>query len=59
MSDDVDIDAGVVLAGTPLEQVADAIFRALVEVASGTQTKSERQGIGEEEFAPWVLGPVL
>jgi altronate hydrolase len=30
-----------------------------VAVASGKKTKSEAQGIGEEEFAPWIIGPVL
>jgi hypothetical protein len=28
-------------------------------VDGGKQTKSEAQGLGEQEFAPWVLGPVL
>lgn len=59
MSDDIDIDAGVILSGTPMDVVADRIFRALVGMASGGKTRSESQGIGEEEFAPWVLGPVL
>jgi len=59
MRGDMDIDAGVVLAGAPLATVGDAIFRALVAMASGGKSKSEAQGIGEEEFAPWVLGPVL
>jgi len=28
-------------------------------VASGKKTKSELAGVGEEEFAPWMLGPTL
>jgi altronate hydrolase len=28
-------------------------------VANGKRTKSELQGLGDEEFAPWILGPVL
>jgi altronate hydrolase len=59
MPHDMDIDAGVILTGTPMERVADRIFRVLLCVASGEKTKSELQGVGEEEFAPWVLGPVL
>jgi len=26
-------------------------------VAGGEKTKSELDGIGDEEFAPWTLGP--
>ena len=25
----------------------------------GKRTKSEIEGVGEEEFAPWTIGPVL
>jgi altronate hydrolase len=28
-------------------------------VASGKKTKSELEGVGEEEFAPWSIGPTL
>jgi len=28
-------------------------------VASGERPKSEQQGLGDEEFQPWILGPVL
>ena len=28
-------------------------------VASGERTKSELNGVGEEEFAPWSIGPTL
>ena len=35
------------------------VFEEVVAVASGRKTKSEAQGIGEEEFAPWIIGPVL
>jgi hypothetical protein len=28
-------------------------------VAGGERTKSELAGIGDEEFAPWVLGPIF
>ena len=59
MRDDMDIDAGVILTGTPLEQVGRQIFQRLLEVASGSRTLSEQHGIGDEEFAPWDLGPTL
>lgn len=59
MADDMDINAGVVLEGVPIQDVAAAIFEEIIEVASGKRTKSELQGLGGEEFAPWVVGPVL
>lgn len=59
MKDDMDLDAGVILSGTPVEQVGRQIFELLLEVASGRKTKSEQQDVGEEEFAPWDLGPTL
>jgi altronate hydrolase len=55
----MDIDCGVILQGTPLEVVGRQVFEEVVAVASGKKTKSEAQGIGEEEFAPWIIGPVL
>jgi len=59
MPDDMDIDAGVILRGTPIQDVAAAIFEEIIQVASGKRTKSELQDLGEEEFAPWTVGPVL
>jgi altronate hydrolase len=59
MIDDMDINAGVVLEGTPVEEVGRQIFEEIVAVASGKKTKSEINGVGEEEFAPWSIGPTL
>jgi altronate hydrolase len=59
MEEDMDINCGVILEGTPLEAVGRQVFEEVVAVASGRKTKSEAQGIGEEEFAPWIIGPVL
>lgn len=59
MSDDMDLDAGTVLEGESLESVGHRLFDLILEVASGAPTKSERQGVGEEEFAPWHIGPTL
>ena len=56
---DMDINAGVILDGTPVEEVGRQIFEYVLQVASGTKTKSELLGIGEEEFAPWSIGPTL
>jgi len=59
MRDDMDIDAGVILAGESVETVGAGIFDAILDVASGRKTKSEQHGIGEEEFIPWLIGPIL
>jgi altronate hydrolase len=59
MIDDMDIDAGVILEGTPVEQVGRQIFEEILAVAGGKKTKSEINGVGEEEFAPWSIGPTL
>jgi altronate hydrolase len=59
MVDDMDINAGVILEGTPVESVGRQIFEEILAVASGKKTKSEINGVGEEEFAPWSIGPTL
>jgi altronate hydrolase len=59
MRDDMDVNAGVILAGTPVEEVGRHIFEAILATASGQKTKSEINGVGEEEFAPWSIGPTL
>jgi altronate hydrolase len=59
MNDDMDIDAGMILKGAPVEDVGRAIFAKTLSVASGERTKSELHGIGDEEFNPWMVGAVL
>lgn len=60
MEDDMDINAGTILDGIETsEQVGRRIFEKIVAVAGGERTKSELAGVGDEEFAPWLLGPVL
>lgn len=59
MIDDMDLDAGTILEGEPVEVAGRRIFELILEVAGGRETKSERSGIGEEEFAPWQIGPIL
>ena len=59
MIDDMDINAGEVIAGRPVEEVGREIFDEILAVASGKKTKSEHHGIGEEEFCPWIIGPTL
>lgn len=59
MQDDMDIDAGRILNGASVEEVGSEIFEELLKMASGTPSKSEAQGIGDEEFCPWVPGPIF
>ncbi|MSS72497.1 MAG: altronate dehydratase [Candidatus Latescibacteria bacterium] len=59
MNDDMDIDAGTIMSGTPIPEVGRQIFEEIIDVANGKRSKSEIHGVGEEEFAPWGLGPVL
>jgi altronate dehydratase len=56
---DMDINAGVILDGVPVEQVGREIFEKIIAVAGGEKTKSEAQGVGDDEFAPWSIGPTL
>jgi altronate hydrolase len=60
MSEDMDIDCGVLLSGkTDLQALGEQIFRRVLEVASGSQTKSEEFGFGENEFQPWRIDAVM
>lgn len=59
MRDDMDINAGTIVDGGSMEAVATEILEMIIAVASGQQTKSEAQGVGESEFTPWNLGGTL
>ena len=60
MQDDMDIDAGRIVAeSVSVQEVGEEIFEKVIAVASGEKTKSEKQGIGDEEFCPWQVGPIL
>ncbi len=59
MQGDMDLNAGEILTGRSVNEVGREIFEKILAVASGEKTKSELQGVGDEEFVPWVVGPVL
>jgi altronate hydrolase len=60
LPEDIDLDAGTILDGTEtVEQVGSRILEEMIAVASGKRTKSELAGVGDEEFAPWMLGPTF
>ncbi len=55
MSDFIDIDAGKVIEGTPVETVAEEIFEFLLNVCNGTQAAAEVNKC--REFAINRIGP--
>ncbi len=59
MRDDMDINAGTILEGRSVEEVGHEIFESIIATASGEKTLSEQQGIGDEEFCPWMPGPIF
>ena len=59
LNEDMDFNAGQIVEGRSVEEVGNELFDALLETASGKPTCSEELGIGDEEFVPWLVGPVL
>jgi len=59
MMDDMDLNAGKVLEGVGMEQVAAELLDLIIAVASGQPSKSESQNVGEAEFSPWNLEGTL
>jgi altronate hydrolase len=60
MAEDMDLNAGTILDGTEtVEQAGRRFFEKIIAVAGGEKTKSELAGLGDEEFAPWQLGPTF
>lgn len=57
---DMDINAGAMLThGQTLEEKGREIYQMLIDVASGKQSKSEAQGLGDYEFVPWQIGATM
>jgi altronate hydrolase len=61
MRNDMDLNAGAILdgEGVSAEEIGRQILEEVIAVASGKKSKSEAQDIGEEEFAPWILGATM
>src|SRR6056297_773512 len=60
MTDDMDINAGTILSeGKTVEDLGREIYDMWLRMASGEQTKSELQGLGDYEFVPWQIGAVM
>jgi altronate hydrolase len=57
--DDMDINCGGVIDGTAtIDELGEAIFRMMLDCASGTRSKSELHGYGQSEFVPWQVGVI-
>jgi altronate hydrolase len=57
LGDDLDIDCGGVVHGREdVEAAGRRIFEQLLRHASGEKTRSEAEGMGENEFVPWPIG---
>ena len=57
---DMDINAGEILSeGKSVEEKGREIYQMLLDVASGQQSKSEAQGLGDYEFVPWQIGATM
>jgi len=48
LSEDMDVNAGRILSGTPLEEVGDEIYQLTLDCAAGQRTLSEE--LGHQEF---------
>ncbi len=60
MVDDMDLDCGQTIDGDlTVAEMGVRIFNFLLDVASGKKTKSEMNGIGDDEFVPWHMGAVM
>ena len=60
MEEDMDVNCGLVADGeATVDQMGERIFRLMLDVASGTRSKSELQGFGDNEFIPWQIGAVM
>ena len=59
MIDDMDINCGDILEGVGMAQKAEEIFRKMLAVASGEESKSEQLGYGDNEYVPWQVGATM
>lgn len=59
LPEDMDFNAGQVIEGRTVQEVGFDLFQRLLATASGEPTCSETLDLGDEEFVPWQVGPVL
>jgi altronate hydrolase len=57
---DMDFDCGGIVDGRlSIAQAGQTLFQLMLATASGDRTKSELNGLGDNEFVPWQLGAVM
>jgi altronate hydrolase len=57
LEEDMDINCGEILDGSKtLQEMGQAIFELMIATASGQKSKSERLGLGDNEFVVWDIG---
>jgi altronate hydrolase len=59
MRDDMDVNCGDLIDGTPMSEISLRIFEAIIRHASGEKVRSEELGYGNDEFLPWQVGAVM
>jgi altronate hydrolase len=59
MGDDMDVNCGDLITGTPMTEISQRIFDAILSHASGEKVRSEVLGYGHDEFLPWQVGAVM
>jgi altronate hydrolase len=58
--EDIDINCGTIISGEEtVDSLGEKIYRMMLDMASGKQTKSELHGYGQNEFAPWSIGVIV
>jgi len=58
--EDIDLNCGEIVDGSAsVQELGERLFRMMLETASGSRTKSEQHGYGQNEFIPWYLGAVM
>ena len=56
---DMDSNCGDLISGTPMTEISQRIFEAIIRYASGEKVRSEELGYGNDEFLPWQVGAVM
>jgi altronate hydrolase len=57
--EDIDLNCGSILEGEKtVDELGQEIFELMLATASGSPSKSELHGYGQNEFVPWQIGAI-
>jgi altronate hydrolase len=60
MEEDMDINCGdIVDQGVTIQEKGEEIYKLILDTASGKKSKSEKLGVGDNEFVPWQIGATM